>query len=169
VLYQVQTRDRRRNLRLLLVVQVVETRDRLHERYIASAKLHDDSIGNVVLTSLNSSIFDEAIKSGLFSPEETLLMSRAIGAIDVYNLHATRFQSLPEIPAAGEEEAQAKAERTVISSVMQARDQVLKAMDNIYDQWPAREVHEAVKAHEQRGRTRPATIAEARYLTTKDN
>jgi hypothetical protein len=102
----------------------------------------------VSLTVLHSTVFDEALKSGLFDPQESLLLSRAIGNIDVYNLQISILQSLATNEVTQEVgDRFYEASHTLVAEINRARDDVLESMKDLENYWPTKEVREAVEAY----------------------
>jgi hypothetical protein len=148
-LYQVQLRDRKRNLRKLLIVQVIKIQAQLDEKNLITQPMPDGPPLEVIVQVLHSTVFDEAFKSGLFDLQESLLLSQSVGAIDVYNLHVSMLQSGAAAVFSQEEvgEDSNEAARKIVTAIMNARDDVLKSTNDLEDYWPPKEIREVIAAH----------------------
>ena len=152
------------------MMQVFNTRALLDEKNLKTQTLPQGPPIEVLLTVLDTTVFDEALKSGLFDPQEGLLLSRSIDNIDVYNLQISILKSLATTEPTQEVGGRFyEAAHTAVAEINRARDDVLDAMKDLEDYWPTKEVREALDAYRKStGKTDGPRLGSPKQLPPED-
>jgi hypothetical protein len=85
------TADRKRDLRVAVLIAIFDLKDLVSEDKTKTVTLPDGSEEKVVLTRMQPTIFEEAVRSGLFGASETFLLSRLSALAELYNMKTIRF------------------------------------------------------------------------------
>jgi hypothetical protein len=144
-LYSIQRRatsaDRKHELRGAILINIFDTWDKLDDRNLQYPELPDGTTEKVLLTFLQPSIFEEAIRSGLFGAPETLSLSRQAAIIHIYNDRAQRcLQMLGSAASDADGSFRAENMRDSIDGVQQARETVVDAGRRLLILWTASEL-----------------------------
>lgn len=146
--------NRKKELRAAQLIGIFDAWDLVHDEHLQDIDLPDGTQEKVLLTFLQTTIYDESIRSGLFGTAETLKLSRLSAAIQLYNGRAERL--LPVLKSIGDnEDAPSKLVekwRDEIHSVQDARQLVVTAGENLMKSWTFEEFGAALDASEPNSR-----------------
>jgi len=124
--------------------------DQLKDANLQDADLPDGSVERVLLTFLQSTIFEESIRSGLFGPQDTALLSRLVGAIHAYNNSVTSFLPLAKSFTSEDKEhvdrKQVEQLRNLIDTIQGNRETVVEVSKGLLSLWSIKELSAASAA-----------------------
>lgn len=137
--------DRQMELRAAQLISIFDTWDLLGDDHLQNVELPDGSEEKVLMTFLQTTIYDESIRSGLFGTAETMALSRLSAAVHIYNGRVERL--LPVLKSIEEDEdAPSKLVEKwcgELHGVQDARQLVVTAGENLMKSWTLREVQDA--------------------------
>lgn len=148
MLYRIQrsatNADRKHELRGAILINVFDTWDKLGDDNLQCPELPDGTTEKVLLTFLQPTIFEEAIRSGLFDAAETLAMSRQAAIVHIYNDRAQRCMQLLRSPTGDvDDDQRAKDLHDAIDGVQEAREKMVDAGRRLLSLWTVNEFKEA--------------------------
>ncbi len=154
--------DRRNELRAAQLIGIFDSWDRLGDDHLQGVELPDGTEEKVLLTFVQTTIYDESIRSGLFGAAETLKLSRLSAVIHLYNSRVERL--LPVLKSVQEEEDASSTLvekwRDEMHGVQDARQLVVSAGENLMKSWTLREVRAALAIAEPDSREDPDPMVE---------
>jgi hypothetical protein len=154
-LYALQQRwdaaGKRKQLRAALIITIFDIRDLLKDENIKTVPLPDGSTEKVLLTFLQPTIFEEAMRSGLFGASETFALSRTAALIQLYNSKNQRlletYSALETRSSEGEvDDATVEHLRGQIYAVQDDVQQIVTGCENIMKSWSFKQLNEALNA-----------------------
>jgi hypothetical protein len=135
---------RKMELRIAQYIGIFNIWDQLRDANLQDADFPDGSVGKVLLTFLQPTIYEESIRSGLFGASETALLSRLIGAIHVYNDSVTSFLPLAKsFPSEDKEHVDSKRVellRSTIGTIQGNRETVVEVRKALLSLWSFEEL-----------------------------
>jgi hypothetical protein len=143
------TADKKRDLRAAILINIFDTWDRLDDRHLQSVKLPNGSEEKIVLTIVQPTVFEEAIRSGLFKATETFYLSRLAAMMHIYHDRAQRFAQVHKLPlhsTDGDQIDDNRVEelRSAIDGVQEARSKIAVAGENLLKLWSFDQLKEAL-------------------------
>ena len=147
-LYRIQRRatnaDRKRELRVAILISTFDTWDKLGDDKLQYPELPDGTTEKVLLTFLQPTIFEEAIRSGLFGAAETLAMSRQAAILHIYNDRVQRCLQALKTPTDEQDgDERARDLHAAVDGVQEARADVVDAGRRVLILWTAKELKKA--------------------------
>jgi hypothetical protein len=150
---------RKTELRNAQYIGILNIWDQLKDANLQEADLPDGSVEKVLLTFLQPTIFEEAIRSGLFSASETALLSRLIGAIHAYNDSVISFLPLAKSFTSEDKEhidsKRVEQLRNTIDTIQGNRETVVEVSKGLLSLWSIEEIMAANAAAEAEQETDP--------------
>lgn len=146
--------DRRKELRAAELIGVFDAWDRLGDDHLQEVELPDGTKEKVLLTFLQTTVYDESIRSGLFGAAETFTLSRLSSVIHLYNGRVERL--LPVLKSIGKEgdapNSLVEEWRSEIHGVQDARQLIVTAGENLMKLWTFAEIRAALDVTEPNSR-----------------
>lgn len=140
------TADRQKELRASQIIGIFDTWNLLGDENLKTIELPDGTEEKVLLTYLQTTIYEESIRSGLFGTAETMTLSRLSAAIHIYNNNVSQLMPvLRSLNAEGEvSDKLIERCREDIYSIQDARQTVVDAGQNLINLWSLKEVRAAL-------------------------
>jgi hypothetical protein len=153
-LYRLQQRwdaeGKRRQLRAALLITIFDIRDLVKDENIKTIPLPDGSEEKVLLTFLQPTIFEEAMRTGLFGAGETLTLSRMAALTQLYNNKvATLLETHSALQTRDEaevEDATVEHLRDKIYAVQDDVQEIVTGCENLMKSWSFKQLRQAMDA-----------------------
>ena len=142
------TADRKRDLRVAILIAIFDLKDLVSEDKTKIVTLPDGSEEKVVLTRMQPTIFEEAVRSGLFGASETFLLSRLSALAELYNMKTVRFlETYSGHRVSGAERADdafVEELRRQIHAIQEDLMEAAKGCEDLMTRWSFAELKEAI-------------------------